>query len=153
MLKQLQKLPKKYSVPLFILFIIGLYVLQSKVITPFVMRVIESDVFFAEEDAEEEELGKISNERTSLAFVHCKNAMKEENHVPETAQFADADYEAWALGGRTYIIRSHVAMTTEEKGQVDRKYACKIKFSGGDVTDSNNWSILAVDFTAPSEDE
>lgn len=153
MLKQLQKLPKKYSVPLLILFIIGLYVLQSKVITPFVMKVVESDLFFAPEDEEEEELGKISNERTGLAFVHCKKAMKEEKHVPETAQFADADYEAWALGGRTYIIRSHVAMTTEDKGPVDSKYACKIKFSGGDVTDSNNWSILGVDFTAPSDDD
>ena len=149
---RLSKLPKKYSIPLFFLFIIGLYVLQNKVITPLVMKVVESDVFF-EKDDEAEELGKISNERTGFAFVHCKNAMKEENHVPENASFADADYEAWALGGRTYVIRSHVNVTSEDKGQVDRKYACKIQFSGGDVADLNNWSILGVDFNAPTEAE
>lgn len=150
MLKRLSKLPKKYSVPLLFLFIIGLYVLQNKAITPFVMKVVESDLFFADDD-EEEELGKISNERSSFAFVQCKNAMKEENHVPDSAQFADADYEAWALGGKAYVIRSHVSMSDGDKGPVDRKYACKIKFSGGDVADANNWSILGVDFNEPTE--
>jgi len=150
MLKRLSNLPKKYSIPLLIFAVIGLYALQIKVITPLVMKVVQSDLFFEKED-EEEQLGKINNERASFAFVQCKNAMKEENHAPENAQFADADYEAWALGGRTYLVRSHLIMTNEGQGAVDKKYACKIKFSGGDVTDSNNWSVLGVDFN-PSTD-
>lgn len=146
------KIPKKYSIPLLLLFIVVLYLAQNKVVTPFVLKVVESDLFFDKDD-EEEQLGKISNERTSFAFLQCKSAMKEEKQVPENAQFADADYEAWALGGKTYLIRSHVMMTGEQQAPVDRKYACKIKFSGGDVTDFNNWSVLGVDFKASSDED
>lgn len=146
----IKKLPRIYSLLLLILFVVGLYALQLKVITPGVLKVVESDAFFSK-DEEDEQLGKISNERTSFAFINCKNAMKANKHVPESAQFADADYEAWALGGRTYIIRSHVGVVSEGKGLVDRKYACKIKFSGGDVTDAGNWDMLGVDFNEAGE--
>ncbi len=149
MFNKIAKLPRFWSITLLILFIILLYVLQQKAITPMVMKVIESDFFFEKED-EQEELGKISNQRSDQAFVQCKNVMLAEKHVPESAQFADKEYEAWALGGRTYLIRSHVVITSPEKGSVDRKYACKIKYKGGDLGDGKNWDILGVDFNEPS---
>jgi glutamate formiminotransferase len=144
-----KNMPKKYSIPLFILFIVGLYASLNKVVIPFVLQVSGSDLFFEKED-EPEELGKISNDRTGFAFDQCKAAMKEANHVPEGTRFADADYEAWALGGKTYLIRSHVNVSTEGS-MVDKKYACKIKFSGGDMSDATNWAILGVDFNTASE--
>ncbi|MDD5034598.1 MAG: hypothetical protein PHE55_07540 [Methylococcaceae bacterium] len=150
LLNKIAKLPRVWSLILLVLFIIALYVLLQKGVTPFVMKVAESDFFFEKED-EQEELGKINNERSDVAYTHCRNVMKTDKKVPETAQFAEKDYEAWALGGRTYLIRSHVALSTPEKGMVDRKYACKIKFKGGDINDSNNWDMLAVDFNEPTE--
>jgi glutamate formiminotransferase len=144
MSNHLKNLPKFVSVPLLIIFIIGLYWSLNRVVVPFVLKVVASDVFF-ETDTEQEELGKISNERTGFAFSQCKTAMKEANHVPEGSRFADADYEAWALGGKMYLIRSHVNVTSDA-GMVDKKYACKIKFAGGDLADAGNWSILGIDF-------
>lgn len=144
-----KNMPKKYSIPLFVLFIVGLYASLNKLIVPFVLKVSGSDIFFEKED-EPEELGKISNERTGFAFDQCKSAMKEANHVPEGSRFADAEYEAWALGGKTYLIRSHVNVTAEG-AMVDKKYACKIKFSGGDMGDAANWAVLGVDFNTASE--
>jgi len=142
-------MPKKYSIPLFILFIVGLYLSLNKLIVPFVLKVSGSDAFFEKED-EPEELGKISNDRTGFAFDQCKAAMKEGNHVPEGALFANGDYEAWALGGKTYLIRSRVSVTGEG-GMVDKKYACKMKFAGGDVADTANWSVLGIDFNSVAE--
>ena len=150
MFKKIAKLPRAWSITLLILFIALLYVLQQKVITPMVMKVVESDFFF-EKDEEQEELGKISNARSDQAFAQCKNVMVTEKHVPETAQFADKEYEAWALGGRTYLIRSHVNVTNPEKGAADRKYACKIKYKGGELGDEKNWDVLGVDFNEPTE--
>lgn len=133
-----------------LLFIVSLYALQIKVITPLVLKALDSDFFFAKDD-EQEELGKIRNERTGFAFTQCKEAMKAENQVAENAQFADAEYEAWALGGKTYVIRSHI-ITSQGTEAIDRKYACKIKFSGGDLSDSNNWSIMGIDFNEPTNE-
>jgi hypothetical protein len=144
------KIPQAYSMILLILFIALLYFVQNKGVIPMVMKLVESDLFFVKDD-EEEELGKISNERTNFAEAHCKSAMKEEKKVPETAQFNDADYEAWALGGKTYVIRSHVTVPAEGGGQEDKKFACKIQFNGGDVTDQGNWTMLGIDFPGPSD--
>lgn len=151
MLNKISKLPKLWSVVLLALFIVFLYVLLQKGITPFVLKVVESDLFFEKED-EKEELGQIRSERTGFAFTHCKSALKNDKQVPETAQFADADYEAWALGGKTYLIRSHVNVPSE-KGLSDRKYACKIKFAGGDMSDAANWDMLGIDFHSSEEGE
>lgn len=147
--EKIAKLPKPVSIIGLILFIVLLYVLLQKGITPMVMKVVESDLFF-EKDVEQEELGKISNARSDQAFAQCKNAMVSEKHVPEGAKFADKDYEAWALGGRSYLIRSQVNVTTPDKGAVDRKYACKIKYNGGDLADVKSWDVMGVDFNEPS---
>jgi len=137
-------LPRIVSIPLLIVFGIGLYWSLNKVVVPFVLKVASSDVFF-ETDAEQEELGKLNNDRARFAFNHCKSAMEQGNHVPQGSQFADADYEVWALGGKMYLTRSHVKVSSET-GVADKKYACKIQFAGGDMTDVGNWSVLAVDF-------
>ena len=143
------KLPKPVSIVGLLLFIVLLYVSLQKVITPFVMAVVGSELFF-EKDEEQEELGKISNDRGIQAFAHCKSILVAEKHVPEGAQFMDKDYEAWALGGRTYLIRSHVNVATPENGMQDRKYACKIKYLGGDIGDAKSWDALGVDFNEPN---
>ena len=112
------------------------------------MSVVQSNMFF-EKDEEQEELGKINNARSDEAFARCKSIMVTDNHVPESAQFTEKQYEAWALGGRTYLIRSMVSVTEPDKGIVDRKYACKIKYDGGDLQDVKSWDILGVDFNEP----
>jgi hypothetical protein len=147
-IERFNKLPKPVSIIGLLLFIVLLYVLLQKVITPFVMTVVGSELFF-EKDVEQEELGKISNARSDQAFVQCKAVMMAEKHVPEGSQFNDKEYEAWALGGRTYLIRSNVTVTVPEKGPQDRKYACKIKFNGGELNDAKSWDITGVDFNEP----
>ncbi|MGX2041122.1 hypothetical protein ACWJKU_13455 [Methylocaldum sp. MU1018] len=142
----------KYSLLFLFLFVILLYAFLDKAILPFVMKVVESNMFF-ETEAEEEQLGSVKNERTDFALMHCKNAMKEEGLLPENADFLDAKYEAWALGNRTYVIRSGVRMTDPEKGQVERKFACKMHLVENDPTDFKNWSILGIDFHPEGDEE
>jgi hypothetical protein len=145
---KIAKLPKVWSIILLILFIVGLYVSLQKIIMPGVMAVIESNFFFENEE-EQEELGKIANARSDQAFAQCKDVMKADKHVPETAQFSAKEYEAWALGGRTYLIRSMVIITAPEQSAVERKYACKIRYNGGEMGDGKSWEILGVDFNEP----
>lgn len=149
LVEKIAKLPKPVSIIGLILFIVFLYVFLQKGITPFVMKVVESDFFFEKEEEEQEDLGKINSPRGEQAFARCKAVMVADKHVPENAQFIDKDYEAWALGGRTYLIRSHVSVASPDKGPADRKYACKIHYNGGDMNDAKNWDMLGVDFNEP----
>jgi len=147
---KIAKLPIYVSIIGLALFLVLLYVIQLKAVTPFVEKMSQSDLFI-EKDEEPEELGKITNDRGINAFAQCKSVMVSEKHVPDTAEFIDKDYEAWALGGRTYLIRSHVNITSPEKGTEDRKYACKIKYNGGEPTDAKSWDMLGVDFNDANE--
>ena len=147
---KIAKLPIYVSIIGLALFLVLLYAIQLKAVTPFVEKMSQSDLFI-EKDEEPEELGKITNDRGINAFAQCKSVMVSEKHVPDTAEFIDKDYEAWALGGRTYLIRSHVNITSPEKGTEDRKYACKIKYNGGEPTDAKSWDMLGVDFNDANE--
>lgn len=148
LLERIGRLPKVWSVILLLLFIVFLYVTLQKGIMPAVMGVVESNFFFESEE-ETEELGKINNARSEQALKQCKSLMLGEKHVPENAQFVDKDYEGWALGGKVYLIRSHVLVNSPDQGMQDRKYACKIKLNKGDPADANNWESLGVDFNEP----
>ncbi|MEW6037167.1 MAG: hypothetical protein AB1648_02785 [Pseudomonadota bacterium] len=134
---------RNISLLLLVLFIVGLYVLQNKGVTPFVMKVLESDLFDIKED-EEEQLGKVKNERTDYAFMHCKAAMLDEHVVPENSEFLSDKYEAWALGGRNYILRSEVLVDSEQ-GRTAQKFVCKLRMTGDDQAKPDSWSILGTE--------
>jgi hypothetical protein len=140
---------RKTSILLFILFIIGLYVLLNKGVVPLVTKVAESDLFDVKEEGEEP-LGKVKNERTDFALMHCKAALIEDRTVPENAEFEDQQYEAWALGNNTYILRS-VVLTNDSKEAGAHKFACKLRLTGDDQTDPKSWTILGVDFNPGEE--
>jgi hypothetical protein len=140
----------KFSVIYLVVFIAILYFLQEKAIVPLVMSVVKSDAFFEKPVEEDEPLGKIDGKtnRTSFALMHCKEAAKNQGDLPDSAQFIDERYEAWALGNRHYVIRSVVRVADPEKGQQDKPYACKVRLLGDDEADPKNWEVQGVDFNA-----
>jgi len=138
-------LRSKYSLLFLILFIALLYVLQEKAITPLVMKVVQSDLFF-EPEQEEEALGPVKNQRTGFALIFCKDAAKEAGELPDLAEFRDEHYQAWALGNRHYVIRSTVRLIDPERGQVDQLYACKMRMTGDHEAEAASWTVLGVDF-------
>ncbi|MFN5744860.1 MAG: hypothetical protein ACK443_02035 [Methylococcaceae bacterium] len=143
----------KFSVLFLVLFIGALYMLQEKAIMPLVMSVVKSELFFEKPIEENEPLGKMEvlTERTGFALANCRDAVKKEGDLDNTAQFVDNKYEAWALGNRQYLIRSSVRMTDKDKGQVEKLYACTVKMVGEDASKPESWSILGVDFNPASE--
>lgn len=137
---------RKHSAILLILFIIGLYFFQNKGVIPFVTKVAESDMFFEKSLEEDEELGNIRNARTDFAFTHCKNAFKDEFELGDGADLNSSDYEAWALGNRTYLIRSSVRAPDDNQKLVEKKYACKIQYTGTEESNAASWTVGGIDF-------
>jgi hypothetical protein len=148
MLKKL--LQSKYSLFFLAIFIVALYVLLNKVVVPFIISATDSTLF-VEQAKEEEQLGNVSNDRTTAALGHCKQAMKTDGMVSEQSSFSTDDYQAWALGNGSYIVRSSVTVNEADKGQIQKFFACKIQYKEGDISDVNNWSIMGIDFNTDSE--
>lgn len=144
-------LQSKYSLFFLAIFIVALYVLLNKVVVPFIISATESSLF-VEQAQEEEQLGNVSNDRTTAALGHCKQTMKSDGVVSEQADFGDTTYQAWALGNGSYIVRSSVAIKEPGKDPIRKFFACKIQYNrNGDISDINNWSIMGIDFNSETE--
>jgi len=140
----------KLSILLLILFVIFMYLLQSKAITPLVMKLVRLEMFSSGEEEGEEPLGKIRNDTMKFALLQCEEHLRGQNLVPNQAEFLNAGYVAWALGNRTYIIRAALR-TQEATGTVDRKFACKIRQVEWDETEARSWQVMAIDFGVGGE--
>lgn len=141
----------KYSIFLLIAFIAFLYFVLNRGIVPWVMKATDSKVFVVEE-SEEEQLGKVKNQRTQFALINCKGAMKNESDIPDNAEFVDNEYQGWALGNRTYIIRSTLRINDGANGVSEKTFACKIRLTDGDETNPQHWSVLGIELHQPGEE-
>lgn len=139
---------RKYSALLLILFIVGLYFLQNKAIMPLVEKVVESDVLLEDSDDndESEELGSIRNDRTDLAFSHCKEAFKAQYGEEINAELSVDQYQAWALASKSYLVRSTAKVAGEGSEGTEKPFACKIQYTGSDPSDASSWTISGIDF-------
>ena len=140
----------KYSLLYLLLFIALLYALQEKAIMPLVMKVVESELFFEKPIEENEPLGKMTGKtpRTGYALIQCQDAVKQKGDLPDNAEFLDDKFEAWALGNRQYLIRSSIRFIDPEKGQMEKPYACTVRMTGEDESNSESWTILGLDLNA-----
>lgn len=133
------------SMALLLVFIVGLYVFQNKAVTPAIMKVIDSDLFvkqtddFAEPMAIQSEIGKI-------ALMQCNNYLK--NNYPETesAAVSNDDYRTFGLGDYTYVVKSSVEILAAADGPGKKDFLCKIKFTGGDNLDFENWEVFGFKY-------
>jgi len=150
MIKKLLK--SKFSLFFLLIFIVSLYVTLNKFIVPFVINATDSELF-VEQVQEEEQLGKVSNDRTHAALGQCKASMKNDGILPEHGNFMDEGYEAWALGNGSYIIRSSVEVSTPGEAQGRKYFACKIQYKQGDISDVNNWAIMGIDFSSDADSQ
>ncbi|MEN8260089.1 MAG: hypothetical protein ABFS02_05790 [Pseudomonadota bacterium] len=134
---------RKLSIPLFILFIIALYVSLNKVVIPFVIDIASSDLFLEESD----DLGDmlpISNDKTKMAFLHCNNEIRKEFDDSVTLQFADNPENVWNTGNATFLVNAYVGIINPKEGTSRKKYVCSIRYEGGDDTDFENWSLYGL---------
>ncbi len=136
---------KTVSIILFILFVTALYVFQNTVVLPTVENVANSDLFFENTD-DVAQLDGVINEKTNFALIHCNRYLSENYELGDADTFSDKDYQAWGLGGYTYVIKSHVDVPVSEQGPLKKQYICTIKYTGGDEIDYENWSISGFNY-------
>lgn len=122
-----------------ILFIIGLYVFQSKAVMPFVESVVRSDAF----EADTSGLG--TKDRSDLALTQCHAFVQQDLGAERSLQFGDDEFKSWVLGDGRYLITSHVFEVDESGRQTRHNYACNVQYNGGDDADQGSWSLNGLE--------
>ena len=132
---------KIISIGLLILFIVALYVLLIKGVTPFVQEVATSDLFLEKTDDTTEKFTSVKNQKTQIALAHCIQYLHDNYDLAPSNLVNDKEYTAWALGGYMYVIKSYVDIETAPEGPSSKLFACRIQYKGGDEFKMENWDI------------
>jgi hypothetical protein len=135
---------RKYALILLVLFIVGLYVLHNKAVVPFVMTVVHTR-FFTGDPKLGGQATAIRNNMTAMASIHCKTLLKQQLAANESATFPVYDYKAWNIGFGRYLVQSSIDIETGDGASRRINTLCKIKYTGGDETDPNNWRLIGID--------
>jgi hypothetical protein len=138
---------KKLSILYIVIGLAILLVFTQKVLLPLVYDVVKSDAFLVDNKDPASQY-PISNEMTSLAYMHCNNYIKSELGPDATVSFSDKPLKSWTMGNYHYLINSELTMANS-KTVGSQKYVCRITFDNGDnqegVQDMENWSIEGID--------
>ncbi len=132
---------KIISIGLLILFIVALYVLLIKGVTPFVQEVATSDLFLEETDDTTEKFTSIKNQKTQVALAHCAQYLQDNFDLAPSDRVDDKEYTAWALGSYMYVIKSYVHIEAAAEGPSSKLFACRIQYKSGDEFKAENWDI------------
>jgi len=80
-----------------------------------------------------------------MAFIQCKNFVKNRLRAPSTADFPFLDRSAWALDQNVYVIKSYVDAQNGFGAITRTNWHCKIQYNGGNSADQNNWTLLDLE--------
>ncbi|EGW23566.1 hypothetical protein [Methylobacter tundripaludum] len=135
---------KKYSIIIFIVALSTLLLIQSKVIMPFVYKVVQSDLFLVD-SKDQGGQSPISTPLTKLAFMHCNSYIKSKLGPDVSINFPEKPLNAWSLGNYQYIINAEIDITSTAANTTTKKYVCRINYKNGDNDEGSldfaNWSI------------
>ncbi|MGZ5075645.1 MAG: hypothetical protein ACXV9R_03400 [Methylobacter sp.] len=135
---------KKYSLIIFIAALATLLLIQSKVVMPFVYKIVQSDLFLID-SKDQGSQSPISTASTQLAFTHCNNYIKSKLGPDVSITFPEKPLNAWSLGNYQYVINAEIDITSTTANATTKKYVCRINYKNGDnnegALDFANWSI------------
>lgn len=135
---------KRYKYTLLLLFVVLLYLVTMKLVKPFVLEVMDSELYMKK--TEDDPVGELHNGRTYTALLHCENQLRADHGLGDATRpsAAEGEYKAWGLGDHIYVIKAMLDVPGPDKTPVRTSVGCKIKYEGGEEADPNNWSILGV---------
>ena len=135
---------KKYSIIIFILGLSTLLLIQSKVVMPFVYKVIQSDIFLVD-SKDQGGQAPISTQLTNIAYMHCNTYIKSKLGPDISISFSEKPINAWSLGNYQYVINAEIDISNPTTNPATKKYVCRINYKNGDneegSLDYTNWSI------------
>ncbi len=133
----------KYSLLLLAVYIVALYVILNKAIVPFVLNVLDTEVFTGD-PAQSGQVTEVHDNRTAMALLQCNRFVSEKFDEDVNLTFATAGYHSWDIGFGRFLIKSFVDVAAPGEPSVRKNYVCEIRHTGGDLADQGNWELKGL---------
>lgn len=137
----------RYKIALFVISLIVLLAFQSKLVMPWVYKIVASDLFL-EDSGDVGSQIPVSTDMTRIAFTQCNAFVTKELGEEISVAFPKEALNSWKMGNYEYVINADIQVTPKESASVTKRYACSIKYKNkadtAGVSDINNWSIIGL---------
>lgn len=134
----------RYKIVLFVISLIVLLVFQSKLVMPWVYKIVASDLFL-EDNNDPGSQSPVSTAMTQFAFSQCNAYITEDLGSKFSIVFPKEPINSWAIGNYEYVINADIGITPTNSTQLTKRYVCNIKYKNKDnlagVADAENWSV------------
>lgn len=132
---------------LVVIALIALLVFQYKLVMPFVLEIVSSDLFL-EDTGDEKNQASANTFMTDSAFGQCNSYIADELFPELSVTFSEKPLNAFSLGGFQYLVNADLEITPSDSTPYTRRYACRIKYlNNKDTTglsDITNWDIEGI---------
>lgn len=138
---------KKFNILLLLIFLVALFLFQSRVVVPLVSEIASSEVFLTDTETQADSQSAITP-MSNYAFMHCNNYIKDELGSEITINIPSEPINAWDIGGYQYVINAEVEISSETSAPSLKKYVCRIEYDNGSdmegVMNNENWSVYGL---------
>jgi len=81
------------------------------------------------------------HDNSSMAYIQCKNFVKQHLKAPDTADFPWLQFSAGKTAEGAYIIKSYVDAQNSFGAKIRNQYTCEVLWNGKQEADINNWTL------------
>jgi hypothetical protein len=134
----------RFKIALFVISLVALLVFQSKLVMPWVYKVVASDLFLEDTNDPGSQM-PVSTDMTRFAFNQCNAYVAKDLGSKFSVVFSKEPINSWDIGNYEYVINADIQIAEASSVAVTKRYACNIKYKNKDnvagVSDANNWTI------------
>lgn len=134
----------RFKIALFVISLVALLVFQSKLVMPWVYKVVASDLFLEDTNDPGSQM-PVSTDMTRFAFNQCNAYVAKDLGSKFSVVFSKEPINSWDIGNYEYVINADIQITLASSVPVTKRYACNIKYKNKDniagVSDANNWTV------------
>lgn len=137
----------RYKIALFVISLIVLLAFQSKLVMPWVYKIVASDLFL-EDSGDTGSQIPVSTDMTRSAFSQCNAYVAKDLGSKFSVVFPKDPINSWAMGNYEYVINADIQIAPAGSAAITKRYACNIKYKNkadkAGVSDINNWSVNGI---------
>ena len=134
----------RFKIALFVISLVALLVFQSKLVMPWVYKIVASDLFLEDTNDPGSQM-PVATDMTRFAFNQCNAYVAKDLGSKFSVVFSKEPINSWDIGNYEYVINADIQITEASSVAVTKRYACNIKYKNKDnvagVSDANNWTI------------
>ena len=131
---------------LFVVSLAALLAFQSKLVMPWVLKIVASDLFL-EDTGDPGSQIPVSTDMTHFAFEQCNANVVKNLGANFSITFPKEPINSWAIGNYEYMINAEINITSAAtpSATTTKRYVCNIRYKNKSdktgVADAQNWIL------------